>query len=75
MRSARLVILVDITDGDVVALAVERRDPAVQAHPAAGSDAPTPRPILRFPKAHRVRAAVAELVLAARLETHPCTPC
>lgn len=69
-RSALLCILVEIRDGDVIALRVDQRDPAVAAHPAAGGD---PLPLLRFPKANVLRAAVAELVTAARRETHPCT--
>jgi len=72
-RSARLVIVVDIADGDVIALGVEQRDAAVAAHPAAHAGTAVPRPLLRHPKAHAVRAAVARIITAAR-EITACTP-
>ncbi len=72
-RSALVIIAVEIRDGDVVGVTADQRDPAVVALlNAQGAGITTPRPILRYPKAHALRAAVAHLITAAR-ESTQCT--
>jgi len=74
MSSTLLLLAVEIRDGEVVGLSADERDPTVAAHPAAMLAPSAPRPLLRFPKANVLRAAVARLVTAAREDTRPCTP-
>lgn len=72
MKRTRMVVVVDLIDGEIEGMSAEFRDPAVADHPAAGTP---PARTLRFPKANALRAAVAQLITAAREETRPCIPC
>lgn len=72
MSRTRLVVVVDINGGEIESFSADFRDPLVMDHPAASGHRAASR--LRFPKAHALRAAIAQLVTAARQESTPCIP-
>lgn len=67
----RLIITVDVIDGETTGLLAEVQAPAPGSL-GLPSGAPRGRS-LRFPKAHALRAVVAQLITTARMETITCT--